>query len=274
MARQRIADEFFSACGACGLSDGSNQLQTEGYSVVWQDEFDASETVDGEMWESIHSHGNGFGNNELQFYTNRRENAWVSEGTLKIRATREDFGGKSYTSAKLQSQGDGWMYGKFSVRMRLLHGVARGTWAANWMMPKVNHYGGWPRSGEIDIMEHVGYDFGKVHGTVHTLAYHHSVGTQIGGSRHVDVKEWHTYTTEWRQDVILFACDDEVYQIFRKRSDDTAEWPFNQPFYLILNMAVGGNWGGAQGIDEDAFRGEGQIMEVDWVRVEQRTLFN
>jgi len=270
LAKQRVADEFLAQCGACGSNDGSNRLQSDRYSLVWQDEFDGSGRVDGSKWESIHSHGNGFGNRESQFYTNRAENAWVSDGTLKIRARLERFGGRSYTSAKLQSRGDGWLYGKFSVRMRLLQGTARGTWAASWMMPRVSFYGGWPRSGEIDIMEHVGYDTGRVHGTVHTLAYHHSVGTQIGGSAGVDVKGWHTYTAEWRPDVILFACDGKVYQIFRKESDDTAKWPFDQPFYLILNMAVGGNWGGARGIDEDAFRGEGQIMEIDWVRVEQR----
>jgi hypothetical protein len=120
-------------------------------------------------------------------------------------------------------------------------------------------------------MEHVGYDTGKIHGTVHTQSYHHSIGTQIGGSRGVDVKKWHTYTVEWRPDIILFACDNEVYQIFKKQSaTDKNKWPFDQKFYVILNMAVGGDWGGQRGIDEQAFRGDGQIMEVDWVRVEQK----
>merc|ERR1712129_639246 len=108
------------------------------------------------------------------------------------------------------------------------------------------------------------------HGTVHTQAYHHSIGSQRGGSVHLDVKDWHTYTVEWRPDLMLFACDGVVYQIFRKASDDVDKWPFNRQFYLMLNMAVGGDWGGKGGVADSAFDGDGQIMEVDWVRVEQR----
>jgi beta-glucanase (GH16 family) len=173
-----------------------------------------------------------------------------------------------FTSAKLQTKAD-WLYGKFHVRSRLL-GAARGTWAAHWMMPTKSLYGIWPHSGEIDIMEHVGYDLGKVYGTVHTGAYHHSIGTEVGGMTQVNVAAWHTWTVEWRPDIMLFACDDEVYQIFRSEGDDTEKWPFDHKFYVILNYAVGGNWGGQQGIDEPAFKGEGQVIEVDWVRVEQR----
>jgi len=121
-------------------------------------------------------------------------------------------------------------------------------------------------------MEHVGYEPGRIHGTVHTGAYHHRIGTQKGGSMHVDVEQWRTYTVEWRPEVIIFACDDVVYQVFQKESDDSAVWPFNQEFYLILNMAVGGDWGAVKGVDEAAFSGSGQIMEIDWVRIEQRDL--
>lgn len=270
-AQQRVADEFFSECGACDESRSGLAIENEGYRLVWADEFNVNGRVDDNRWKSVHSHGNGFGNHELQFYTNRQTNAWVSDGTLKIRAMREDFGGRKYTSAKLETH-DSWRYGKFSVRARLQHGKARGTWAANWLLPRHSKYGGWPHSGEIDIMEHVGYEPGRVHGTVHTGAYHHSIGTQKGGSMHVDVQEWHTYTVEWRPEIVLFACDDHVYQVFRKESDNAAVWPFNQQFYLILNMAVGGDWGGVRGVDEAAFLGDGQIMEIDWVRIEQRDL--
>jgi beta-glucanase (GH16 family) len=124
------------------------------------------------------------------------------------------------------------------------------------MMPKESKYGVWPKSGEIDIMEHVGHDTGKVHGTVHTQAYNHKHGTQAGGSMSTDVQEWHTYVVEWRHDKILFGIDNVVYHIFRKQSDaNTDVWPLNQDFFLILNLAVGGTWGGQNGIDEDAFRG-------------------
>jgi len=273
-ARRRVADEFFAECGACDDDRGKLTIETEGYRLVWEDEFGDWETssgpVDHNKWKSVHK-GDGFGNHELQFYTNRQKNAWTSDGTLKIRAVREEFEDKHYTSAKLQTH-KAWRYGKFSARARLQHGDARGTWPAIWMLPREWKYGGWPHSGEIDIMEHVGYEPGVIHGTVHTGAYHHSIGTQKGGSMHTDVRQWHTYTVEWRPEVVLFACDDTVYQVFRKESDDTSVWPFNQEFYLILNMAVGGDWGGVRGVAEGAFSGEGQIMEVDWVRIEQRDL--
>jgi beta-glucanase (GH16 family) len=270
-AKRRVADEFFGECGACDEDKKSLAIETEGYRLVWADEFNSSGPVESSRWESVHSHGNGFGNHELQFYTNRQKNAWISDGTLKIRAVREEFGGRKYTSAKLKTQ-DAWRYGKFSVRARLQHGDARGTWPAIWLLPQDWKYGSWPHSGEIDIMEHVGYEPGRIHGTVHTGAYHHSIGTQKGGSMHTNVREWHTYTVEWRPEVVIFACDNAVYQVFRKESDDSAVWPFNQDFYLILNMAVGGDWGGVKGVSETAFSGEGQVMEVDWVRVEQRDL--
>jgi len=270
-AKRRVADEFFGECGACDEDRNKLVIETEGYRLVWADEFNSSGPVDSSRWKSVQA-GNGFGNHELQFYTNRQDNAWTSDGTLKIRAKREDFGGKQYTSAKLKTQ-NSWRYGKFSARARLQHGDARGTWPAIWMLPQHWKYGDWPHSGEIDIMEHVGYDQGRIHGTVHTGAYHHSIGTQKGGSMHTNVREWHTYTVEWRPEVVIFACDDAVYQVFRKESDDTGKWPFNQEFYLILNMAVGGDWGGVKGVDEGAFSGpEGQVMEVDWVRIEQRDL--
>ena len=154
-ARQQVAGEFFAQCGACG-PHGDTQLSTDGYELVWQDEFSNKGAVNSSTWALVQS-GNGFGNNELQFYTNRQENAFVSDGTLKIRAHREWYGGRRFTSAKLESRAD-WLYGKFHVRARLQKGTARRTWAANWMMPREPSYGRWPRSGEIDIMEHVGYE--------------------------------------------------------------------------------------------------------------------
>merc|ERR1711953_777341 len=99
---------------------------------------------------------------------------------------------------------------------------------------------------------------------------HHTIGTQVGGSTHADVGEWHNYEMEWTPEIVKFALDSVVYQTYRKKSDDPMEWPFNKPFYLILNLAVGGNWGGLQGIDEDQFRGDGQIFEIDFVSVSAR----
>eukprot|EP00419_Tripos_fusus_P058147 CAMPEP_0172927768 /NCGR_PEP_ID=MMETSP1075-20121228/217638_1 /TAXON_ID=2916 /ORGANISM="Ceratium fusus, Strain PA161109" /LENGTH=396 /DNA_ID=CAMNT_0013789043 /DNA_START=209 /DNA_END=1396 /DNA_ORIENTATION=- len=154
-AKRRVADEFFGECGACDDDRKRLVIETEGYRLVWADEFNSSGSVESGRWKSVHSHGNGFGNHELQFYTDRQTNAWVSDGTLKIRAKREYFGGRKYTSAKLETH-DAWRYGKFSVRARLQHGHARGSWPAIWLLPRHWKYGGWPHSGEIDIMEHVG----------------------------------------------------------------------------------------------------------------------
>merc|ERR1712178_333943 len=267
-AKASVAKEFMSQCGACGPNDDSTQITTEGYTEVFRDDFDGHGAVDTEKWEHVHV-GGGFGNNEKQFYTNREDNSFVSDGTLKIKALREHYGGEGYTSAKLQTRAD-FLYGKVSIRARLPDGQATGTWAALWMMPRNSEYGTWPQSGEIDIMEHVGYDSGKVHGTVHAGCCYHSIGTQVGGSSHADVGDWHIYQVEWNPEIVKFALDGSVYQTYVKTSDDPVQWPFNKPFYVIMNLAVGGDWGGLKGIDKDAFRGDGQTMEIDWVSVEQK----
>lgn len=117
-------------------------------------------------------------------------------------------------------------------------------------------------------MEHVGYDTGRVYGTVHTEAYNHMIGTQVGKSVTTDVEEWHDYEVVWTPDQIDFVLDGVKYHEFQKKPGATyREWPFDEEFHLILNVAVGGNWGGLKGIDESAFEGDGQIMEVDWVRI-------
>jgi len=135
------------------------------------------------------------------------------------------------------------------------------------MLPTDWVYGSWPNSGEIDIMEHVGYDTGTVHGTVHTGAYNHMQGTHLGDSKtEVTVGEWHTYAVDWTVDQIRFMIDGIEYHRF-SRHGTSMEWPFDQKFHVILNLAVGGNWGGIMGVDDTAFMGEGQIMEVDWVRI-------
>jgi len=266
-AKMLVARQFMSQCGACGPKDDSTIITVQGYTEVFRDDFEGEGAVDTEKWEHVHS-GGGFGNRERQFYTNRVENSFVSNGTLKIKALREHYESEKYTSAKLQSRAD-FLYGKVSIRARL-PGQAKGTWAALWMMPRNSEYGIWPHSGEIDIMEHVGYDSGRIHGTVHAGCCYHKIGTQVGGSTRADVGDWHTYEMEWTPQIVKFALDGIVYQTYSRKSDDTEQWPFNKPFYIILNMAVGGDWGGLKGIDKDEFRGNGQIMEIDWVSVEQK----
>jgi beta-glucanase (GH16 family) len=267
-AVRNVAGDFYGVCGAC--AGGSFDLDNSGYRVVWSEDFNYTGPVDSAKWHLVHA-GGGFGNRELQHYTNRagEVNSWVSDGTLKIRARKEWYGNERFTSAKLESKAS-WTYGKLSIRAKIPT-TAKGTWPAIWMMPKESTYGWWPNSGEIDIMEHVGYDTNKVHVTVHTGAYNHMIGTQRGGSTWTEVTQWHTYTVEWRPDVMLFALDGRVYQVFQNSHDgDTKKWPFNHDFFLIMNLAVGGDWGGSQGIDEWAFEGDGQFLEIDWVKVEQK----
>ncbi|AKC87778.1 glycoside hydrolase family 16 protein [Pseudoxanthomonas suwonensis] len=231
----------------------------------WQDEFDYQGLPDPAKW-GYDIGGKGWGNNELQHYTNRLANAFVEDGVLTIVARRFKKAGKNtYTSARLVSRGKGdFQYGRIEFRARLP--VGRGTWGALWMLPTESRYGHWPRSGEIDIMEHVGHDPGQVHVTVHTQAYNHMVKTQRGTQTHVrDAStQFHLYRVDWTPDWIRGYIDDAPVFEFANEGTGPDAWPFDQPFHLLMNLAVGGDWGGAEGVDEAAFPA---WMEVDYVRV-------
>ena len=237
--------------------------------LVWADEFDKAGLPDTTKW-AYEVGGNGWGNNELQFYTNRRaDNARIEGGKLIIEAKKEDYQGRNYTSARLLTRGKAeWKYGRIEALAKLPAG--RGTWPAVWMLGKNIPTAGWPRCGEIDIMEHVGFDEGVVHGTVHTEAYNHGKKTQKGQQIPVPdaTQAFHLYAIEWTPDKIDFFVDDRKYYTVEKSvlGSNVAEWPFDQPFYLILNVAVGGNWGGQKGVDETIWP---RRMEVDYVRVYQ-----
>jgi beta-glucanase (GH16 family) len=245
------------------------------WELVWSDEFDYAGLPDPARW-GYDVGGHGWGNRELQFYTEARpENARVEGGRLIIEAHREPWQGMEYTSARLVTKGKGdWTYGRFEARARLPSG--RGTWPAIWMLATERRYGTayWPDNGEIDIMEHVGFDPDVVHSTVHTRAYHHSAGTQRGERIIVPTARtaFHTYAVEWTPEEIRGYVDDRHYFTFRNErltnpDADYRHWPFDAPFHLLLNLAVGGNWGGAQGVDTTIWP---QRMEVEWVRVFRR----
>jgi len=238
----------------------------QNYQLVWSDEFDYEGTPDTSKWNYDFG-GHGWGNNELQYYTSRLENVRVGEGVLTIEAIKEYFQGTNYTSTRIISKNKGdWLYAKIEVRAKLPSG--RGTWPAIWMLPTDWEYGDWPRSGEIDIMEHVGYEQGTVHGTVHTEAYNHSIGTQVGDQLLISdcSDEFHVYWIEWTTDIIDFYIDDIKYFTFLNTGQDYTKWPFDKRFHLLMNIAVGGSWGGAQGVDDGIFP---QTMEIDYVRVYQ-----
>lgn len=230
----------------------------------WQDEFDYDGRPDPLKW-GYDTGGHGWGNNELQTYTRSGDNAFVRDGALHIVARRQHRKGRGYTSARLVSKGRGdFLYGRFEVRARLPPG--RGTWPAIWMLPTGNAYGGWPKSGEIDIMEHVGFDPDVVHVTMHTEAYNHVKGTQKSATKRVPgaTETFHVYRVDWTPDAIRGYIDGEPMYEFANEGSGPAAWPFDQPFHFLLNIAVGGNWGGQQGVDEAAFPA---TMAVDYVRV-------
>jgi len=240
-------------------------LKAQEARLVWSDEFSDEGFPDPKKWTyDVGDHG--WGNNELEYYSQTvLKNARIENGKLIIEAHADASYPKGYTSARLLTKGKAaWQYGYIEVKAKLPEG--RGTWPAIWMLPEENTHGGWPNSGEIDIMEHVGYDPGKVHGTVHTEAFNHKIDTQQGGFRLVPdfSTEFHIYAINWTAEKIDFLIDGDIYFTFENTGNDYKEWPFDQPFHLILNIAVGGGWGGAQGVATDIWP---QRMEVDYVRV-------
>lgn len=237
--------------------------------LIWSDEFDIDGPPDSTRWGFDLGDGCpevcGWGNNELQYYTNNPKNVRLENGHLILEAIKENYEGKEYTSARLVSKNKGdWKYGYIEARAKLPKGT--GTWPAIWMLPTEWEYGGWPASGEIDIMEHVGYNQGVVHGTVHTKAFNHSIGTHKGDSvALVDVHDtFHLYAIDWSPEQIDFLIDGEVYNTFINEKTGYEAWPFDKPFHLLLNIAVGGNWGGAKGVDTTIWP---QQMQIDYVRV-------
>jgi beta-glucanase (GH16 family) len=223
-------------------------------------------------------------NDEDQAYTDRPENARLEDGMLVIEAHREEYDDAEYTSARIHSSGKGdFLYGRFEIRAKLPRG--QGTWPAIWMLPsdpfayatncEEGEWQGnsdcdaWPNSGEIDIMEHVGYQMNHVHGTVHTKAYFWQVWEQRKGRIILDdvADAFHVYAIEWTPERIDAFVDDTLYFTYVNEQKGWEEWPFDKPFFLIMNVAVGGAWGRAGGpIDETVFP---QKMLVDWVRVYQ-----
>ena len=271
---RRLRVLLFIAVACTGPPAPLAQRDHRPWRLVWSDEFDYTGLPDSAKWGyDIGDHG--WGNKELQDYTARRkENARVEDGRLIIEVRQDGFGNRKYTSARLVSKGKGdWTYGRFEVRAKLPSG--RGTWPAIWMLPTLKSYGegGWPDNGEIDIMEHVGFDPDVVHGSGHTRAYYHSIGTQKSGQTAVPSSrsEFNVYAVEWTPNEIRWYVNDKHYFTFRneRRTNPAAgykQWPFDKPFHLILNIAVGGTWGGRQGIDDTIWP---QRMEVDYVRVYQ-----
>lgn len=237
-----------------------------GWTLVWSDEFDADGPPDPKRWNP---EVGMIRNNELQYYTNNRpENARVEHGMLVIEARKEPFEKAGYTSASLTtSERASWTYGRIEVRAKIPGG--RGTWPAIWMLGDDIHKVGWPACGEIDIMENVGFDPDKIHCTVHTGAYNWPKGTQRGASVETPspAADFHVYAAEWTEQTITLTFDDKIVLTFTNEGKGKDVWPFDAPHYLILNLAIGGGWGGQKGVDDAIFPCR---LLVDYVRVYRR----
>lgn len=243
------------------------QKESTDYRLVWSDEFNYSGHPDSTKWK-YDVGGHGWGNNELQYYTkNRIENARVENGMLIIEARKEKIENREYSSARMVTKGKAeWQYGKIEVRAKIPDGL--GTWPAIWMLGTKTPLK-WPDDGEIDIMEHVGFDQGTIHGSIHCKKYYHSIGTQKTAKILVPdaSKTFHTYGVEWDKEKVQVSLDGKVYFTFANEHTGYEAWPFDNSMYLLLNIAVGGNWGGMKGVDEKIWP---RRMEVDFVRVYQK----
>ncbi len=239
----------------------------DGYSLVWHDEFDTGSELNPNDW--VHEVQNsGWVNHELQNYVNHltpggKPVTEVSNGHLRITALKEN--GKVYSGRVYAKRNTGWQYGYIEASIKLPKG--KGTWPAFWMMP-VNFHS-WPADGEIDIMEEVGYHPNYVSSSLHANAHVHSNGTQVTHEMFCDGAEgeFHTYAIEWTAENITTYVDGKVQLSYNNRGLGRDDWPYDAPFYVIFNLAWGGDWGGAQGVDESALP---VTMEVDYVRVFQK----
>jgi beta-glucanase (GH16 family) len=236
----------------------TNISVTVALALVWADEFNTDGTPDPAKWGyDIGTGSGGWGNNELQYYTNRPENASISNGTLKITAKKESFSGSQYTSARLLTKNKfTTKYGKIEARMKLPAGV--GTWPAFWMLGANIDAVGWPACGEIDIMEHKGSDENRIYGTLHYPG--RSGGNADGMTTTIQnaTTAFHVYTAEWTPTSIKISVDGNVFYTFA----NNANTAFNQPFFILLNFAIGGTFGGPV---DPAFNSA--VFEIDYVRV-------
>lgn len=252
-----------------GRNKNFKKSDTE-WRLVWADEFNYIGLPDPTKW-GYDTEGNsfGWGNNEKQFYTSAdKRNAWVENGVLTITALKDSMEGKPYTSARLRTKGNGdWLYGRFEIRAK--NPTGKGTWPAIWMLPTDWEYGRWPASGEIDIMENVGYDPDTIVGSAHTKKYNHVIGTQKNARIYcpTNYTNFHVYALEWEPDQYRLYIDNVHYFTFKNEGTGDDVWPFDKRFNIIINLAIGGNWGGMKGIDDSLFPLK---FEIDYVRVYQR----
>lgn len=247
------------------------KINLNDYRLVWSDEFDVDGEPDKSKW-SYETGGHGWGNNEKQFYTSKPENVYVKDSKLHLAAYKEDFQNNHYTSGKISTYGKAsWKYGYIEASAKVPEGI--GSWPAVWMLSDAIHEGTrWPECGEIDILEHVGKDPGTIHASLHSALYNHSIQTEQHYYENMgNVSDrFHTYAIEWTENYVDFLFDGRSYVKYTKgeggRDISDKAWPFNKNFYLLLNLAVGGNFGGPA-IDDASLP---WVYKIDYVRVYQK----
>ena len=237
-----------------------------GYSLAWSDEFNGT-SLDPAVWTFETGTGSGgWGNNELEYYTDRSENTSLQNGKLVIHALKESFGSAAYTSARIKTQGKKeFTFGRIDIRAILPKG--KGVWPALWMLGGNINTVGWPACGETDIMELLGQEPTKVYGTLHfgSLSNHGQRGSNYVLTTGSFSDQFHVFSLEWKQDQVNFYIDNNLYQTITKVDIGAYPYPFNAPFFFIFNVAIGGNWPG----NPDPTTYLPQWMIVDYVRVYQ-----
>ncbi len=244
--------------GAKFISGNKDVVVYVAPTLIWSDEFNTNGAPDSNKW-GYNTGAGGWGNNELQYYTNRPENVILEEGVLKIKLIKEEYMGSQYTSARLLSQGKfDFKYGKIEFRAKLPFGG--GTWPALWMLGNNIGTVGWPACGEIDVMEHVGNQLNKIYATLHYPDHYGANGSGNTVMISNATSEFHIYSTEWNAQTIKFYVDNQLFYTF----NNSASVPFNQNFFIIMNCAMGGNFGGS--VDPNITSAN---FEIDYVRVYQ-----
>ena len=235
-------------------------LLKKDYTLKWFENFDENQINLNRF--NIEIQDAGWVNNELQAYTDNHKNIFIDNSILYIKAIKEKHGSAGYTSGRITTQGkSNWKYGRFEIRAKVPK--ENGSWPAIWLLSESINEDGWPKCGEIDIMEHINKE-NIVYGTVHSDQYNHMKENQLGGKIEIENldKDFHTFGIEWTENSIIWFLDDNIYYQINKGDYLEGEWPYDQEYFLIMNLAVGGFWPGNP--DED-FKTVG--FEIDWIRV-------
>jgi len=234
----------------------------ENYQLVWSEEFQGGE-LDSNKW-NIEVRDPGWVNNELQAYTNRKNNLLIKDGNLIIRGIKENYDEAKYTSGRINtSQKVNWKYGRFEIRAKIPK--QKGVWPAIWLLSESISNEPWPKCGEIDIMEHINNE-NIIYGTIHSEEYNHMAETQIGGNITIDNlnTKFHVFGIEWDSESIVWFIDNKIYHRVDKKEYFGDKWPFDNEYFLIINQAIGGFWPGEP---EENFKTTEYV--IDWVKIYQ-----